>query len=93
MIAEALDTLITLGWAALAWLLVLSAACALVLTTITAALLTLGRAVKAVCVRLRDRHGASGGPEALPELQSAHAASEAPSRPAPAWAHTDKEAA
>ena len=43
MIAEAIDTLITLGWAALAWLVILSAACALVLTTITAAIIATAR--------------------------------------------------
>lgn len=39
MIADAIDTLITLGWAFLAWLVILAAACALVLTTIAAAII------------------------------------------------------
>jgi hypothetical protein len=93
VIAEALDTLWTLGWAFLAWLIVFAAACALTLTAITAAILALGRALKTACVRLRGRHSASGGPEALPEPKTAHAAPQAPPRPTPAWAHTDKEAA
>lgn len=90
MIADALDTLWTLGWAALAWLLVLSAACALVLTTITAALLTLGRAVKAAWVRLRGRDSAELPPNEAPQPQTPHTPAQ---RPTPAWAHTDKEAA
>ncbi len=93
MIAEVLDTLITLGWAFLAWLALFAAACALTLTAITAAILALGRALKTAYARLRSRHSASGGPEALPEPQTAHAAPRAPSRHTPAWAHTDKEAA
>jgi hypothetical protein len=93
VIGEALDTLITLGWAALVWLVVLSAACALVLTTITAALLALGRAVKTACVRLRGRDSGELPPNEALEPQTAHAAPETPQRPAPAWAHTDKEAA
>jgi hypothetical protein len=43
VIAEAIDTLITLGWAAIVWLVVLAAAAALVLTTIVAAILATAR--------------------------------------------------
>jgi hypothetical protein len=90
VIAEVLDTLITLGWAFLIWLVVFAAACALTLTAITAAILTLSRALKAAYVRLRGRHSAEPTPEAPQEPPTAHTA---PQRPAPAWAHTDKEAA
>ncbi|MFI9340001.1 hypothetical protein ACIG0D_01795 [Streptomyces sp. NPDC052773] len=47
MIAEAIDTLITLGWAALAWLTVLAA--------VTAIVLLAGTAVGAWAVRLAWR--------------------------------------
>jgi len=90
VIADAIDTLITLGWAALAWLFVFAAACALVLTAIAAAILTVARGMKTACARLRDHLRPELTPEQPQEPRSPHTA---PQRPTPAWAHTDKEAA
>jgi len=46
VIAEAIDTLITLGWAVIVWIVVLAAAAALVLTTIAAAILATARGLR-----------------------------------------------
>ncbi|MYR46770.1 hypothetical protein [Streptomyces sp. SID5910] len=46
MIAEALDTLITLGWTFLAWLLILAAATTAALYTVAVTLIATVRAVR-----------------------------------------------
>lgn len=86
MIAEAVDTLITLGWALAGWL-IFFAAVASVLTL--AAIATGAWAVRGAWRLLYARLRPETPPQAHGEGQDAHRPSEGPSRPAPSWA-TDK---
>lgn len=90
MIAEAVDAAIAVGWALLVWVALLAVAA-------TAALYTL--VVAAACAVLAVRRGVmaalslvqhSSGGELVCDAPEAV---QTPSRPAPAWARTDEEAA
>lgn len=91
MIGDAVDTLITLGWAFAVWFLLcaMAATAALytVAVTIACACRALSRGVAAALAavqRLKD-------PEPHPEPHKPPQGRTA--RPAPHWAHTDKDAA
>jgi hypothetical protein len=91
VIAEAIDTVLTLGWALAAWIVLTALAAALALHTVLVAVawpcMTAQKAVDAALA-------ASRALRALPEHRHAHTASQPPFRPAPAWAQPDhKEAA
>ena len=96
MIAEAVDTLWTLGWAYLAWIVIVAAVATGALWTglwlAWCAGRTTARGVKAARAALSRRLPASKPSNALRELHAAPGASEAPSRPSPSWART-KDAA
>ncbi len=91
MIADAVDTLFTLGWALLAWIALTAGAVVLALYTL---------AVTAVCAVRAVWRGAAAvlslvqhfsGPE-LPR-EAPGAAQSRTARPVPSWARTDKDAA
>lgn len=95
MIAEAVDTVFTLGWALLAWIALTALVVTLAGWTVAYAAWVAARTLWAACAAMGARNGLSaplaaeqpsGGPEAVtaPERRS-----EPRSRPAPSWAHTD----
>lgn len=90
MIADAVDAAVSVGWALLVWVLLLAAfataALYTLVVTVVCAVLAVRRGVVAVLSLVQH---SSGGEVArdVPE------AADARSRPAPAWARTDKEAA
>lgn len=90
MIAEAIDAAIAVGWALLAWIVltavVATAALYAVVVAVACAVLAVRRGVVAVLSLVQH---SSGGEV----VRDAHDAPETPSRPAPAWARTGKEAA
>lgn len=95
MIAEAIDTVITLGWALAAWLTVFATVGTIILlgaaTTGAWAWRTAWRAFSGAWRRATGANTAPDVPEAvatLPEPADGHTE---PHRPA--WAHTDKDAA
>lgn len=90
MIAEAVDTAITLGWALAAWIVLVSLAAALALHTVIAVVWWAGRTtwralrgprrgLQAPRSPSRDS-SAAGTPERPPQSRSR--------RPVPSWAHT-----
>jgi hypothetical protein len=90
VIAEAIDAAVSVGWALLVWVVLMAVAA-------TCALYTL--VVAAVCAVLAARRGVvavlslvqhSSGPEVV---WDAPEAVQTPSRPVPAWARTEEEAA
>jgi hypothetical protein len=86
LFVEAIDTVITLGWALAGWLIFL----AVVVTMLAlAAIVTGAWGVNAVRGWLRGPVAASDGPEVPREPQPAHSASQAPPRRTPSWARTD----
>jgi hypothetical protein len=97
VIGEAFDTAVTLGLALLAWIALLSAVVVAALYTVVAvaccAVRATVRGAKASRAALSVALRASSPSEALRELHDAPGASQAPSRPAPAWAQPDKDAA
>lgn len=86
MIAEAIDTLFTLGWALLVWIVLLAAVASLalwtVIVTVACACRAVWRGVAAALAAVQRAHA----PELLPEP---HKPPQAHTRPTPAWAHTD----
>lgn len=96
MIAEAVDTVVTLGWAFAVWIVLCALAVALAVHTVIAVAWWTARAMR----RLTGPRKALSGPLAderpvdAPRLpRDAHSTPEAPSRPAPSWAPNDKEPA
>ncbi|MET7458495.1 hypothetical protein ABZT03_43145 [Streptomyces sp. NPDC005574] len=94
MISDAIDTAITLGWALLAWIVLTSAVAVLALYAVAVVVgcvcVTVWRVARGVWRWLRRaRRGAGDSRDA----GDPPGPSQAPSRPAPPWAHTDKEAA
>lgn len=93
MIAEAIDTGLTLGWALAAWIVGLALAAALALHTVLAIVWWAGRATvravkgarKALSAPLGDEQPASDSSPAI----AAERRSEPRPRPVPSWAHTD----
>lgn len=85
MIADAVDTAFTLGWALLAWI-VLTAAAAV--TAVYAAVVAVTAPVNAARTALSGALAASGALNALREHQDTPQALTRPS-----WARTDKDAA
>lgn len=88
VIAEAIDTALTLGWALAVWIVLLAAvagaALYAVVVTVACACRAVWRGVAAALAALQR----PSGPESLPEPhEPPHA------RTAPSWARTDKEAA
>lgn len=89
MIAEAIDTVLALGWALAAWIVGLALAAALALHTVIAIAWWAGRAAFRACACLYARLPASRTPQALPEGQAPHEPSRArTARRVPSWAHT-----
>jgi hypothetical protein len=88
LFVEAVDTIRTLGWALIVWIVLMAAVTVLAAYTVIAA-------VAWPCGAARDALGAalaaSRAVRALPEPQTAPDIPQA--RPAPSWARTDKEAA
>lgn len=92
MIGEAVDTVITLGWALLAWIAVLAAVASVVLLAGTAvgawAVRGLWRTSRTAGARAR-RSAPVSRPETLSratrDTGTLPSASQAPSRPAPTW--------
>lgn len=86
MIAEAIHTVLTLGWALAVWIVLVSLAAALALHAVIAA-------VAWPCMAAQEAVSgalaASRALRALPGHRDAHAASQPPSHPVPSWAHTD----
>lgn len=97
MIADAVDTAITLGWALAAWIVLTAAVGTLALWTVVVTVWwTVRASVRAArpsCARLSARLRASTPLQALPEVRDAHRGSQGPSRPSPAWAQPDEDAA
>lgn len=95
MIAEAVDTVITLGWALRVWILLCAATATLglyaVAVAVWCAVQATMRGVKASRALLYASLVASTPPKVVRELRDAPRASQAPSRPGPSWARTDKE--
>ncbi|MEY9995850.1 hypothetical protein ABIE67_007882 [Streptomyces sp. V4I8] len=89
VIAEAIDTVLTLGWALAAWIVLTALAAALALHTVIAIAWWAGRAAWRACRRLYGRLPASTPLRAVREPQVTPGAPQAPSRPVPSWAHTD----
>lgn len=97
MIAEAVDTLFTLGWAVLAWLTIGTFAAAVGLLAVTAAVAWTVRAVWRAARGIQapwPRRGAwrrSGAPHSPSRdsraTRALPRASQTPSRPSPTWAH------
>jgi hypothetical protein len=88
VIAEAIDTAVTLGWALAAWIAVIAAVTSIVLLAGTAVGMW---AVRGAWRMLRGPVRASKGLRAVREPHGAQKPSGA--RTAPAWAQPDKEAA
>jgi hypothetical protein len=90
VIAEAIDTVLTLGWALAAWIVGLALAAALALHTVLAVVWWLGRAAFRACAGLYGRLSAVEAPN---EGQGPQLPSSAPRsrtrRPVPSWAHTE----
>ncbi|MCX4703900.1 hypothetical protein [Streptomyces sp. NBC_01373] len=97
MIAEAVDTVVTLGWALLAWIALMAVAVGLALYAVAVAVWAVTRATvtaaRASCAWLSWRLAAESPSQAPPVGPIAPEASQPPSRPAPHWAHTDTEEA
>ena len=89
MIAEAIDTVLTLGWALAVWIVLVSLTAALALHTVLVAVWWAGRAVwrawRWLYGRLRTVEGRDGDPEPLAHPRPAQSRSR---RPVPSWAHT-----
>jgi hypothetical protein len=95
VIAEAIDTVITLGWALLAWLTVFATVGTIILlgaaTTGAWAWRTAWRAIGGAW---RRATGANTGPDALGAVAPLPEPADGHTEPRhPAWAHTDKDAA
>ncbi|MFJ2000290.1 hypothetical protein [Streptomyces chartreusis] len=87
--AELIDTVLTVGWALAAWIVLTALAAALALHTVFAVVWWAGRAASRACAWLYARLPASRAPQALPEGQAPHGPSRArTARPVPSWAHT-----
>ena len=93
MIADAIDTALTLGWALAAWIVLTALAGALALHAVIAIAWWAGRATvravkaarRALYASLSDEQPSSdSSPAATAERRSGP-----PRRPAPSWAHTD----
>jgi hypothetical protein len=88
VIAEAVDTVITLGWALLVWIVLLAATVTLALWTVVVTVAWACRALWRGVTAVRSAVQRSAAPE------SPHGAPEAPqARPRPSWAHTEQDAA
>lgn len=91
MIAEAIDTVWTLGWALLIWIILLGVVAGLIVYAVVVVVWCTVRgtvlAVMAARRRLYGRVSASGIPSAPPEPRDAPESAQA--RPAPSWARTD----
>jgi hypothetical protein len=93
VIAEAIDTALTVGWALAAWIVLTALAAALALHTVLAVVWWAGRATvravkaarKALSAPLSDEQPASDSSPAT----TAERRSEPPRRPTPSWAHTE----
>jgi hypothetical protein len=97
VIAEAVDTLQTLGWALAVWIVLTAGAATLALYAVTVIVWTLLRPLRAlwprraVCAPAGGPHGPTGDsrnhpePPRPPQRRTSH--------PAPTWAQPDKEAA
>lgn len=94
MIVEAVDTLRTLGWALLVWIVLLAAVVAFALHTLLVAVVwpphAAWRAVTGALAASRALRALRAAHE-TPDASRAHAAPQP--RPVPTWAHTDKDAA
>lgn len=97
MIAEAIDAAVTVIRALAVWIVLAAVVLTAALFAVVAAGWAVWRAtvaaVKAVCAWLSWRSVAELPPQAPPEGAPAPEAVQTRSRPAPAWARTDKEAA
>lgn len=103
VIAEAIDTGTRIGWAIVAWIAVGAAVLTVVLFTVvlTGAWAMRGawRAARGVWTgrALRKPQAPVSRPQALPcdsrDAGTPRGPAQGPSRPAPSWAHADKEAA
>jgi hypothetical protein len=88
VIAEAIDTAVTLGWALAVWIVLLAIAVTLAAYTVVAAMAWPCNAARDA---LSGALAASRAARALPEHRDAHAA--AYDRTAPSWARTEHEEA
>lgn len=86
MIAEAVDTVLTVAWALAGWVVFLATVAAIL---VAAAAVTGAWAVRGAWRWLRGRLAASSAPQAVPEGQTAQEPPQARTgRRTPAWAHT-----
>lgn len=86
MIAEAIDTVWTLGWALLIWIILLAMVAGLIVYAVVVTAWATARGLVRACRMLRARLSASDASSAPREP---HAAPEPPQRPVPSWAATD----
>lgn len=95
MIAEALGTLVTLGWALAAWIVLLALVAAVVLHAMVAVVWWLCRTVRRACRGAwRGRVAPQGVPDGSRVAEPAPVPPQSSTRPsAPTWARTDKETA
>jgi len=91
VIAEAIDTVLALGWALAAWIALTAAVAALALWAAAYLVWVTGRAVWQACAWLYAHESDSKPFRAIPEPREAHKPSGA--RTAPTWAQPDKDAA
>jgi hypothetical protein len=96
VIAEAIDTLRTLGWAIAVWIVLTAGAATLALYAVTVIVWALLRPLRAlrprraVCAPAGGPHSPIGDSRDHPEPP--RPAQRRTSRPAPTWARTDKDA-
>lgn len=88
MIAEAVDTVAALGWALLAWIVLLAAVATLAGWTVVVAVAWACRGLWRGVVAVRSAVQASRAPVSPPEPQKP-----AQARLCPSWARTDEETA
>jgi hypothetical protein len=97
VIGEAVDTLVTLGWALAVWIVLTAGAVTLALYAVTVIVWTLLRPLRAlwprraVCAPAGAPHSPSSGSRDHPEPP--RPAQRHTRHPAPTWARTDKDAA
>lgn len=88
MIAEAIDTVVALGWALAVWIVLCAGAAALALHTILAVVWWAGRALWRGVAGVRSAVQPSRAPILLPEPPEV-----ARARTAPSWAQPEQDAA
>lgn len=87
MIAEAIDTLFTFGWALIVWVVLLAIVAGLICYAVAVIVWATVRGVWRSCVWLYARLASVQAPHAPQEHRDAHKPTQAR---VPSWAHTDR---